>query len=308
MSDPPERQHPGRYVDITWVEKYITYEQNTCGGLTPTDYHFLAEVCYADSEQFENVQALLYAEGSDSPLATFGANDPRAFTNGYYYTRKSKSYDDLPALEAAHPADNAYVWEITGPRGTRRLAPVRVGGRQQRTQIPESGPIFLLQDGEPVADHHRVRYDLPLTIRWRPFTSGTSHPGTEWDDLIFALVSNAQGEVVYTGGAPGAEGGFLDYTKTSTEVPGGIMEPGMDHVVFVSQVKYVDNNLSNGIQQLACNSFAVELPIRTDGKSGAHPAPARKAPYLWSGKTPAEHGLVPWPTFSKHRSGRTPQR
>jgi len=299
MSEPSERKHPDRYVDITWVEKYITYEQDTRGKLTPTDYHFLTEVCYADSDQFENVQALLYIDGSDSPLATYHAEDPRAYSNGYYYTRKSKSYDDLPALEAAHPADNAYVWEIIGSKGVRRLAPIRIGGPQQRTQIPQSSPIFLLQDGKPVADHHRVRHDLPLTIGWRPFTSGTSHPGTEWDDLIFALVSNAQGEVVFTGGAPGAEGGFLDYTKTSTHVPGGVMEPAMDHVVFISQVKYVDNNLSDGIQQLACNSFAVELPIRTAGEPAAEPHTARKAPYLWGGKTPADQGLVPWPAFSK---------
>ena len=298
---PGPSPYPNQEVDLTWVEKYVTYEQNSDGSLAVTDYHFLAEVCYVDSDQLENARALLYVDGGDSPLATFDANDPRAFSNGYYYTRKSKSYDDLAALDAAHPASDAYVWEIAGPKGTCGLAPVRIGGPQQRTQIPESSPIFLLQDSKPVTNHHRVRHDLPLTISWKPFTSGASHPETIWDDLIFALVSNARGEVIFTGGAPGAEGGFLDYTKTSTQVPGGVMESGMDHVVFISQVKYVDNNLSDGIQQLACNSFAVELPIRTAGEPAAPPSTARKAPYLWGGKTAPDQGLVPWPSFSKRR-------
>ena len=301
MSEAPERDRPGREVDITWVEKYVTYQQYANGTITPTDYHFLAEVCYARSNQFDGARASLYVDGSESPLATFDPDEPRACSNGYYYTRKSKSHDDLPALEAAHPADTAYVWEIAGQGGSRRLAPIRIGGPQQLTQIPDPSPISLQQDGKPVADLQQVRHDLPLTIGWQPFTSGESHAGTDWDDLIFALVSDAHGEMVFTGGAPGLEGGFLDYTKTSTEVPAGILQPGMDHVVFISQVKYVDNNMCDGIQQLACNSFAVELPIRTAGEPAAQPDPVRRAPYLWGGKTPADQEMVSWPAFWKRQ-------
>ena len=286
-----------REVDITWVEKYLTYEQHADGSLARTDCHFLAEVCYAQSEQFRGAQARLFRQSTESSMATFDPDDPRACSNGYYYTRRSKSYEDREALETAHPPDEAYVWEIIGPRASRRLTPIRIGGPQQRTQIPDPGPISLHQDGKPVADLGGIRADLPLTISWEPFVTGESHPDTEWDDLIFALVNDAHGEMIYTGGAPGMEGGFLDYTRTSTEVPRGTLQPGMDHVVFVSQVKYVDNNLSDGIQQLACNSFAVELPIRTAGEPVPQPVPARKAPYLWGGKTPADQGLVPWPAF-----------
>ncbi len=142
-----------------------------------------------------------------------------------------------------------------------------------------------------------MRAEAPLTIEWDPFESGELHEGTEWDDLIFVLVSDARGEIVYESGAPTFDSGFLDCERTSVELPGGLLRPGTDYVVFMSQVKYVDNNMSNGVQQLACNSFAVELPVRTAGVGGDSPGPLRKAAYLWGGKTPRAKGMVPWPAF-----------
>jgi hypothetical protein len=284
-------------VDLTWIEKYATFEQAASGRLTPTDCHFLAEVCYRDAAQLQGLTASLHADRAGGRIATYDALDPRAFTNGYFYTRKSKSYDSLAELEAAHPAGDSYHWELDDGRDRLRLAPVRIGGPAARTAIPAPSPIFLSQDGGPVEHPPRVRPDRPLTIAWRPFVTGAARPGTVWQDLIFALVSDADGQVVYTGGVPGSDAGFLDYTTTATEVPAATLEEGSAYVVFISQVKWVDHNVSNGIEQLAANSFAVELPVTTVGASRARAAPVRRAPYLWSGKTPRDLGMVPWPGF-----------
>ena len=83
---------PVRDMDMTWVEKYITYTQDHHGRLKATDYHFMAEVIYAKRSTIKNVNSFLYVKGSDIPLASFGEKDPFAFTNGLFYTRKSESY------------------------------------------------------------------------------------------------------------------------------------------------------------------------------------------------------------------------
>lgn len=294
----PAITEPVRDMDMTWVEKYVTYTQDHHGQLKATDYHFLAEVIYAKRSTIENVKSYLYVEGSDTPLAGYDAKDPFAFTNGLYYTRKSKSYDDLASLEAAHPAANHYVWEIHGPGGDIRLAPIRIGGPELRTQIPDTSPIYLSQSGQPVTDFDSIDPDMSLAIRWDPFTIGESLEGTNWDDLVFVLVSDCQGKVVYTSGAPEDESGFADFSATSTEMPAELLESGMDYVVFISQVNYVDANVSDNIEQLAANSFAVEMEVRTAGRPARTcPEPAYKAAYLWSGKTPAGSGMVPWPAF-----------
>lgn len=286
-----------RDIDITWVEKYVTYEQAPDGTLEVTDHHFLAEVCYKDPAQFEGRVATLSTGEPPAVIATYRSDDPRTFTNGYYYTRKSKSHDTLRALETAHPASGAYTWELHGPAGRRRLAPIRIGGPEGQPAIPAPSPISIAQRGRPVSPLGGVLPDEPLTISWQPFATGVFREGTPWQDLIFVLVSDVEGRVVYTGGAPGAADGFLDFTKTSTVLPVGTLKPGAGYVVFISCVKYVDHNVCEGIEQLACNSFAVELPIATLGGVGPPPSGRRRAAYLWGGKTPADRGMVPWPGF-----------
>lgn len=296
----PAISEPVRDMDMTWVEKYITYAQDHHGQLRITDYHFMAEVIYAHRSTIKNTDSFLYVKGNDIPLAGFSETDPFAFTNGLFYTRKSKSYDDFASLEAAHPATNQYVWEIRGPKGKTRLEPIRIGGPELRTQVPDTSPIYLFQSGRPVTDFNNIVPDLPLDIGWDPFTIGRPLEGTDWDDLVFVLVSDCHGKVVYTSGAPEDEDGFADFSATSTEMPAGLLEPGMDYVVFISQVNYVDANVSHGIEQLSANSFAVELEVRTAGQvnpARVCPEPAYKAAYLWSEKTPAESGMVPWPAF-----------
>ena len=289
-----------RDMDMTWIEKYVTYAQDHHGRLQATDYHFMAEVIYAKRSTIKNVVSFLFVEGSDTPLASYDENDPFAFTNGLFYTRKSKSYSDLASLEAAHPAIGHYVWEIHGPGGNMELAPIRIGGPELSTRIPDTSPIYLSQSGRPVTDFNNIEPDMSLGIGWDPFTIGAQLEGTNWDDLVFVLVSDCHGRVVYTSGAPEDEEGFADFSATSTEMPAELLEPGMDYVVFISQVNYVDANISHGVEQLAANSFAVELEVRTAGlisPGRSCPEPAQKAAYLWSGKTPAGSGMVPWPAF-----------
>ena len=292
---------PVRAMDMTWVEKYVTYTQDHHGQLQATDFHLLAEVIYADRSTIRNVESVLYLKGRATPLASFDEHDPFAFTNGLFYTRKSKSYDDLAALEAAHPASGHYVWEIHGPGGDIQLAPIRIGGPELRTRIPDPSPIYLSQSGQPVTDFNSIDPDTSLAIGWDPFTIGAPLEGSNWDDLVFVLVNDCHGKVVYTSGAPEDEDGFADFSVTSAEMPAQSLEPGMDYVVFISQVNYVDANVSHGIEQLAANSFAVELEISSAGRidpARTCPEPAYKAAYLWSGKTPAGLGMVPWPAFS----------
>ena len=289
-----------RDVDMTWIEKYVTYSQEHNGQLIPTDYHFMAEIIYTERSQIKNVETLVYLSTSNTPLANFVEIDPYALTNGLYYTRKSKSYDDLVSLETAHPATNQYIWEINGPNGKYRLAPVRIGGPEMRTQVPKPSPIFLSQEGSAVDDFKNIDANKALNISWNPFTIGGKLEGTEWEDLTFALVSDCHGDVIYTSGAPEDKSGFADFTVNMTTLPADLLETGMNYVVFISQVNHVDANISYGIDQISANSFAVELKVKTAGKidqARTCPDVEHRAAYLWSRKTPANAGLMPWPTF-----------
>lgn len=291
---------PAPDVTMTWVEKYLTYRQDHEDRLTLTDAHFLAEIIFDGERDWDAVRAEIRRPGAPASLASYGGSDKRAFTNGYFYTRKTRSFDSLEELDASHPADGNYVWRLSGPAGTFELDPIRIGGPEARTQVPKPSTIRLAQDGAPVRDYDAIDPALPLTLSWDPFQGGAPLGSTDWSDFVFVLVSDCHGNVVYTAGAPG-DADWVDYTETSATVPAGRLQPGQPYVAFISMVNMVDHNLSHGISQLAANSFATELPIRTAGAAApeACAKDVKPAQYLWTRKTRGE-AMESWPTVADY--------
>ena len=286
----------------TWAEKYITYEQQDDNSLQLTDASFMAEIIYSERRKIETGGASLYLHVTDDPVATFATADPFAFTNGEYYTRKSKSYETIDALEASVPADSAFVWDIVTNDRRVRLPPIRIGGSTGVTQYPVASPMFLSQGDKLIEGAAKIDAKQALTIRWKRFSNGEKLAGSDWEDMIFLMLSDCHGEVRYTSGAPEQGEGFADYSQTSRTIPAGTLESGMQYIAFLTFIKYVDYNGSEGFEQFAANSFAVELPVQTIGVAADGrdcPDPVRKAPYLWLGKTPPDKGLVPWPGLTQ---------
>ncbi len=292
---------PGPGPDITWVEKYVTYQQEHHGALTLTDVHFLAEVAFTDRSDLDGIVVELYVDGEEQPITSYTGNDKLAFTNGYFYPRQTRSFDTLEALESVWPADTRFRWHIRYPDRVDVLAPIRIGGPGGSTDIPEPSTIRLFQHDAQITDHHAIDPLAPITIEWDPFIGGAPLEGSIWTDLVFVLVSDCRGKVVFTGGAPGTDDDFISYEETSVVMPGGLLEPGQPYVFFISQVNYVDHNVSEGVEQLAANSFATELPTRTSGSpdTAACPDPAKPAVYLWTRKT-APGQMEVWPTLQDH--------
>jgi hypothetical protein len=284
-------------VTMSWVEKYLTYSQDHEGELTLTDAHFLAEIIFDGERDFDAIDATLYENGTTA-LATYGGKDKRAFTNGYYYTRKTRSFPSLGELDRRHPPDGRFVWEISGPAGAFKLEPIRIGGPEGRTQVPGPSTIRLSQGDGAVQDYEALDPVRPLTISWDAFEGGALLPDTEWSDFVFVLVSDCHGAVAYTSGAPG-DPEFVDHTETSSTVPANRLQPGQPYVVFISMVNVVDHNVSHGITQLAANSFATELPVRTRGAAApdACAENLKPAQYLWTRKTRGE-AMESWPTVA----------
>lgn len=291
----------GPDVTMTWVEKYVTYSQDPSGELQLTDVHMLAEIIFDGDRDFDAIRASLYENESETPLATYTGSDKRAFTNGYFYTRKTRSFDSLAALEAAHPSDAEYRWHVDGPQGHFELPPIRIGGPESELQVPEPSPIQLSQNGKRVEDVNAIDHDLDLTIAWNPFVIGSKLGGTEWDDLVFVLISNCRGTVTFTGGAPGTDDDFVRFDENSSVVPAGTLQAGRDYTAFISQVNYVDHNESAGITQLAANSFATELRIGTAGGAddGTCEGTPRPAQYQWTRKTRGTQ-METWPTVADY--------
>lgn len=289
-------------INIAWIEKYATYEQDAAGELHQTDSIFLAEIGYTDTAAIALYTAEVFRSGDDEALATYGPDDLLSTTNGFIYSRKTQSFDSLPELEELHAQSATYHWKITGPDGVSLLPPVGIGGPEGVTETPVVSPLIVEQSGESISGPTLSLVDptTDVTFRWQPFIEGGELGDSGWADLHFLLVDNCHGEYVYSGGAPGGEKDILlDYSVTSDVMPASFMEPGMDYVVFLSRVNFRDASLVGITQQLTANSYAVELPFRTAGETmqGREcPDPHLITDYRFSRKSEEGAGMVTWPT------------
>tara|TARA_B110000116_G_scaffold184839_1_gene160204 strand:- start:1844 stop:2305 length:462 start_codon:yes stop_codon:yes gene_type:complete len=75
-------------INITWVEKYMTFEQTEAGELHQTDNIFLAEVAYTDAKAVDTHTAEVFVDGVTEPLAAYDSGDllslSQATTAGIY--------------------------------------------------------------------------------------------------------------------------------------------------------------------------------------------------------------------------------
>jgi len=289
-------QLPSKLIEAFWIEKYLTFNQTHLGELIPTDHMFLAEyVLRKQASDADLFVAKFFSLDSDTPVATYTGDDP-LWCNRQWVNRKVRSFDSLAELEAAHPATNSYRWEVEGSHVAGKIAPMRIGGPEARTQIPRPHPVRLFQSGHELKDLDAVEATRPLTIEWEKFEGGRSGPVI--DDVVFVFVDDCRGDVVYFGGIP-SEPEYTTFRSTSATVTAGTLRPGEPYTIFFSQCKIVDQDGSDGLINVAVNSFGVELDIHTLGTHAGEPCPEprRMAPFRWKRKTRAIAGLETWPTI-----------
>ena len=113
---PPANVHSESGINITWIEKYETWEQDASGALRKTDTMFLAEVGYTDEMAVDQYSAELVGAVLGETLAVYNTDDLLSFTNGFIYSRKSHSFDTPEALEDVLSARYDVSLENYGPQ------------------------------------------------------------------------------------------------------------------------------------------------------------------------------------------------
>jgi len=283
-------------IEAFWIEKYLTYIQRPDGTLESTDHIFLAEYALRNGvEDAHLFDAEFFRIGSDTPIASYSGAD-RLWCNRKWVNRKARSFDSLQELDQAFPPSDQYYWKIGGAHFECTTTPLCLGGPHHVTEIPRPHALRLYQDNAPVADCMNIAPGLPLYIEWDQFPDGK--PGMLFDDLIFLFIDNHEGEVVYFGGLP-IDPDYITYRSTSATIPANTMKPGEPYTVFYSQCRMVDQNESQGVFNVAVNSFGMELEIHTRGTPapGAWQGARKMAPFRWKRKTQVPTGLETWPTI-----------
>lgn len=206
-------------ADLVVIGKTVNYRQSADGKLALLNRHFFAEIFTAPATVSE--ARLVTPAGRLLPfvpgdgLLKIGGDDYRdrgemdaAFPDGIYQVRFAKR--DGQAIEQ---------------KIAMNVAPVHLA-----TPMPVR--ITLTQDGVPVAAD-RVQPGRDLVLGWSRFAGGRADPHGIVGDLIFAVLGDCHGKILFHSGGPFSAGGFLTFADRSVRIAGDKLHPGQRYQVSV---------------------------------------------------------------------------
>ena len=253
--------------------KSNNFSQSQDGKLTLLNYHFFSELFGKQMGKIKSATLTRVGKNGES----FNYED-RSET--FYY--EGGHYNTVESLDNAHP-NGEYRFQIVLASGDQIETTLSLKGPDGLTDIPAPIQISFYQDGMKVKQK-TVNPDLPLQVKWSPYSNGRADANGIVDDMIFVVFQNCQGERVFHTGLPFKEAEYTKYNITEINVPAGRFKPGQTYSMFVEFPHVVDSKVVNGVPGFTSYATATYTDINTVGKIDPNSCPD-EIPPLDTGQT-----------------------
>lgn len=253
--------------------KSNNYSQSQDGKLTLLNYHFFSELFGKETGKIKS--ATLTRVGKDGESFNY---EDRSET--FYY--EGGHFNTVESLDNVHP-NGDYRIQIVLASGDQIETTLSLKGSDGLTDIPAPIQISFYQDGMKVKQK-TVNPDLPLQVKWSPFSNGRPDANGIVDDMIFVVFQNCQGDRVFHTGLPFKEAEYTKYNVTEINVPAGRFKPGQTYSMFVEFPHVVDSKVVNGVPGFTSYATATYTDINTVGKIDPNNCPD-EIPPLDTGQT-----------------------
>ena len=253
--------------------KSNNHSQSMDGELTLLNYHFFSELFAKEKGKIKS--ASLTRLGKNEAIFNY---EDRG--EAFYY--EGGHFNTLEAVDNAHP-NTDYRFQIQLSSGESMDATLALRGPKGKTDIPAPIHIHFYQQGEKIRQD-QVNPDLPLLVKWSPYSNGRADVNGIVDDMIFLVFQNCHGERVFHTGLPFKELNYTKYSVTEMEVPAGRFKSGQTYALFVEFPHVVDSTIAQGIPGFTSYATATYTDIRTSGEKNDRACPD-KTPPLDTGQT-----------------------
>lgn len=261
--------------DALWffvLVKSSNYSQNKTGELSLLNYHFFSELFAKEKGAIKS--ASLERLG-DKP-AVFHYID-----RGQTFYFEGGHFKSVEAVDEKHP-NGDYRFDITFTSGMQLSANLKLAGPGGKTDIPKPIHISFFQSHKQIKPD-QVNAELPLVVRWSPYSNGRSDPKGIVDDMIFVVFQDCHGKRIFHTGLPFKESNYMTYDVKQTIVPAGHFQTGQSYSMFVEFPHVVESTVVNGIPGFSSYATATYADISVPGKqTGDCPD---KVPPLDTGQT-----------------------
>lgn len=136
----------------------------------------------------------------------------------------------------------------------------------QPRPLPPAPRVTVRQEGR-TCDRFDAGKDL--VISWSDFDTGRSDPNEILDDLIFVILTNADGERIAHSGRPFENRPYLTYASTEFRIDQAVLEPGASYTLSVEHALLDDTAAFDGVPGFTTRAVTTKRNVTTgDAQSG----------------------------------------
>ena len=261
--------------DVTFfvIGKHANYSQDRSGQRAPVDHSFFSEIFLTTGGSANNA-ALTFPTGEvvdyqDMRHAEGGSRD-----NILLFAGRDR-YTEFADMQRRYP-DGEYRVSFATPSGSVDSEILKFDNRG----LPEPPQIVLRQDGLAVCG--RVAPGTDIVVSWGAFAQGKSDPNYILDDLVFVILTDAEGKRVAHSGRPFEGRPYLTYADSSFTIDGSALVSGQTYSLGVEHAILDDTTRFDGVPAFTTRAVTTTLEIEASSTETEPCMPQQTVPSISS--------------------------
>jgi hypothetical protein len=245
----------GQQEDVTFfvIGKHANFAQTSAGDTEAVDFSFFSEIFLTSGGdagdatlRFPTDELIQYR---DMREAEGGSRDNLFLISG------EDRFTRFADLQNRYP-DGDYEVSFSTPSGN-----VDNGVLTFEERPLPNAPVIELQQGEK-SSCSVLAPGEDVTVSWQTFAEGKGDPNGILDDLVFVILTNADGVRVSHSGRPFEGRPYLTYADESHTIPGDVFEAGETYTLSVEHAILDDTTQFDDVPAFTTRAVTTKLEVR----------------------------------------------
>lgn len=249
--------------DVTFfvIGKHGNYGQDATGQRSSIDYSFFSEIFLSSNGDAQDA-TLTFPTGELVEFRDMRQVEGGSRDNIFLITGKDR-FSSFAELQERYP-DGEYRVSFGTPSGDVSDGLLIFAERP----LPDPPEIRLQQ--ESATECRILAPGKDVLVTWGDFARGRADENGILDDLIFVILTDAEGERVAHSGRPFQGESYLTYADSKFTIDGSVLEPNQVYVLSVEHAILDDTTRFDGVPAFTTRAVTTKLELQTGSREMIH--------------------------------------
>jgi hypothetical protein len=245
---------PAQQTEVTFfvIGKHANFSQTSTGDRHPVDYSFFSEIFLADKGEASGA-VLTFPTGERVNYTDMRSASGASRDNILLYSGAER-FAQLAELQQRYP-DGTYHVTFDTPGGPITDAALRFDARR----LPRPAVIRVAQGQK--GNCVKLVPNVDAIVTWGRFAEGAADENGILDDLVFVILTDADGMRVAHSGRPFSGKPYLTYADSSFTIDGASIVANRDYTLSVEHAILDDTSRPGGIPAFTTRAVTTKLSI-----------------------------------------------